>query len=435
MNHCIRVSACVIAAVCILGACKKSESVPSEDRAVDASPAADADAPAAPSAAAGAGTDVELPTSSDPDAPVALPALRIAGKGKGNAETRYYDFDADAGQIVVTATAKNASSGATQALKFGLYDTKANRLCADSHGNTTEDKTVTLTCLVETPQRLLLRLDLAPESIDYTVELAGPITLLSRPAAGAAVAATGAGSTDIDAPTRLQVNRVKADGPGMAASYYYAFNAGPGELTLTGDAGNRPAAATNALRLGLYNLRSERLCELNIGNTTREERQVTSCVFDKREPVIMRADVSAETISFRAKFEGPHDFEVFEAPKIITIALDASVLFDTGKSDIKPEASQQLREVAERIRKFDGAAVAISGHTDNVGGAAINQALSRARAESVKAWLVSQGGLVADTLTTQGFGSTQPIADNASDAGKARNRRVDVTITPRASGT
>ncbi|MGN6151536.1 MAG: OmpA family protein [Lysobacteraceae bacterium] len=402
-------------------------------------PVADAPAVSSPQAPAEAGTtaapaasgETAIPTSSDPDAPIALPALRIAGKGSGKAEARYYDFDAGAGQIVVTATAKNAPSGATQALRFGLYDTQANALCSDSHGNTTSDKTVTLNCTVDKAQRLLLRLDLSPESIDYTIELAGPVTLIARQAAASTAATTGAGSTDIDEPTRLQVNRVKADGPGKPASYYYAFNAGPGELTLTGDASNTSAAATFALRLGLYTLRSERLCEVNIGNTTREERAVASCMLDKRQPVIMRVDVSAETVAFRARFDGPYDFEPFEAPKVITIALDSSVLFDTGKSDIKPEASQQLHEAAERIRKFPGATVAISGHTDNVGGAASNLALSKARAESVKAYLTGKESISADALTTQGFGSTQPVADNATDAGKARNRRVDVTITPK----
>lgn len=423
-----------LATLCLLMACKPVDAGKPASLTADASGAeaatAAGDAPTDTAAATPDAAESAMATSSDPDAPVALPALRITGKGTGKAEVRYYDFDAGAGQVVVTATAKNASSGSTQALRFGLYDTRANSLCADAHGNTTEDKTVTLNCAVDKAQRLLLRLDLSPESIDYTVELAGPVTLINREAAAASAAGTGAGSTDIDEPTLLKTNRVKADGPGKAASYYYAFNAGPGELTLTGDASNLSAGTTNALRLGLYTLRSERVCEVNIGNTVREERAVTTCNFDKRQPVIMRADVSAETVAFRAKFDGPYDFEKYEAPKVITIALDASVLFDTGKSEIKPEASQQLHEAAERIRKFPGAAVAISGHTDSVGSAASNQKLSEARAAAVKAYFVGKEGMDADRLATQGFGSTQPVADNATDAGKARNRRVDVTITP-----
>lgn len=369
--------------------------------------------------------------SSDPDSPIALPALQLKGTGGGKTESRYYDFDAGAGAVVVTATAKNSPSGATQALGFALYDVKANRLCFESHGNTTSDKTVVLNCQIEKPQRLLLRLDLSPESLGYAITLSGPVTLIAPSAAATAGGVAGAGSTDIDEPTRLTTNRVKAEGIGKPASYYYAFNAGPGELTLTGDGSNTSAAATEALRLGLYTLRSERLCQLVLGNTTIDKRVVITCLIDKRQPVILRADLSAETVAFRARFDGPYDFEAFTPPEVITIALDSSVLFDTGKSTIKPEARKELHEAAERVRKFAGAGVLISGHTDNVGSRASNQALSTARAVAVKDYLVGEEGIAADSLATQGFGSSQPVADNDTDAGRWRNRRVDVVINPR----
>lgn len=404
--------------------------------ATSAAPAAASGAPA-PSATATAPVDAGLVTatapavSSDPDNPIALPALQLQGVGAGKSESRYYSFDADAGKIVVTATAKNSPSGATQALGFALYDLKATRLCFDSHGNTTSNKTVVLNCQIEKPQRLLLRLDLSAESLDYAVDLSGPITLIAPSAATATEGAAGAGSTDIDAPTRLSSNRVKADGIGKPVSYYYAFNAGPGELTLTGDGGNTSAAATEALRLGLYTLRSERLCQLVLGNTTIDKRVVITCVIEKRQPVILRADLSAETVAFKARFDGPYDFDEFTPPEVITIALDSSVLFDTGKAVIKPEARKELHEAAERVKKFAGAGVLISGHTDDVGSKAMNQALSTARAAAVKDFLVSQEGIAADSLTTQGFGSSQPVADNDTDAGRSRNRRVDVVISPK----
>lgn len=375
---------------------------------------------------------VATPASSDPDNPVALPALQLKGRGEGKAETRYYDFDAGVGTVVVSATAKNSPSGATQALGFALYDTKTNRLCFDSHGNTTSDKTVVMNCQSDKAQRLLLRLDLAPESLDYSVMLSGPVTLIAPSASAPSATIAGAGSTDIDAPTRLAGNHVKADGPGKPVTYYYAFNAGPGELTLTGDGSNMSAGATEALRLGLYTLRSERLCELTLGNTQLEKRVVTTCLLDKRQPVILRADLSAETVAFRAGFDGPYDFEEFVPPSVITIALDSSVLFDTGKSIVKPEAGVQLHEVAERMKKFAGAAVLISGHTDNAGSQASNRTLSTARANAVKAYLVSKEGVMGGLVTTQGFGSTQPVADNGTDVGRSRNRRVDVVISPRA---
>ncbi|MEO6154161.1 MAG: OmpA family protein [Thermomonas sp.] len=394
--------------------------------------AAKVEVPSSQIRGSGAASPVVTPTSSDPDRPIALPSLQLKGHGDGRAETRYYDFDAGTGTVVVSATAKNSPSGATHALGFALYDIKANRLCFESHGNTTSDKTVVLNCQVDKPQRLLLRLDLAPESLDYSVLLSGPVTLIAPSEQAASLTVAGAGSTDIDEPTRLSVNRVKAEGPGKPVAYYYAFNAGPGELTLTGDGSNTSAGLTEALRLGIYTLRSERLCELTLGNTQLEKRVVTTCLVDKRQPVILRADLSAETVAFRARFDGPYDFEEFVPPSVITIALDSAVLFDTGKSIIKPEARPELHEVAQRMKKFAGAGVLISGHTDNVGSQASNQTLSTARANAVKAYLVSEEAIPAASLATQGFGSTQPVADNGTDAGRSRNRRVDVVISPRA---
>lgn len=401
-----------------------------------ASPEAPAKAPTAPAAAtSAAGGPAVAPVAqavppSDPDNPLPLPALAFKGAGTGKAESRYYAFDAGAGTITITATAKNAPSGATQALGVALYDRAANRLCFDTHGNTTDDKTVVITCSIDKSQPLLLRLDLSPESLDHAIALAGPVTLPPPRAAGAKAAVAGIGSTDIDAPTRLSTDRIAGEGSGKAVSYYYAFNAGPGELRLIGDGRNTSAATTDALRLGLYSLRSERLCELSLGNTTQDKREVTTCTLDERQPVILRVDLSAETVAFRARFEGPHDFEPYTPPQVITIALDASVLFDTGESTLKPAARETLREAAQRVKKFADASILISGHTDDVGSAASNRALSERRAAAVRDHFVREEGIPAARLVVRGFGDTQPVADNATDAGRARNRRVDVVITP-----
>jgi outer membrane protein OmpA-like peptidoglycan-associated protein len=68
----------------------------------------------------------------------------------------------------------------------------------------------------------------------------------------------------------------------------------------------------------------------------------------------------------------------------------------------------------------------IQGHTDNVGGAAANLKLSEDRAAAVKAHLVEQGGIDSGRLTSAGFGDTNPIASNATDDGRAQNRRVEL---------
>lgn len=417
----------------LLVGCGKKEEVPP---AVVATPSpASAPAPAAAPVAAPTPAAPAAPVpaaSSDPDDPTPLAARELKGVGLKKQTTYYYTFNAGAGAIKITATAKNAPSGATQALQFSLLDAKANSICSESHGNTTSDKTVVLNCTIDKAKPVVLRLDLSEETIDYAIALEGPVELPAPQAASGAKTVAGAGSTDIDEPTRLTSNRIKGEGIKKAVSYYYAFNAGPGELTLTGDGKNTSAAMAEALQAGLYTLRSERICELQLGNTTLDKRAVTSCKFDKRQPVILRLDLAPETVDFRAKFEGPYDFDEFVIPKVITIALDAAVLFDSGKAELKPEARKTLHEAAERVKKFPGAAVIISGHTDNVGNEVSNKTLSDKRAAAVKEFFVTQESIAPAGLTAKGFGKSQPVADNASEQGRARNRRVDVVITPAA---
>lgn len=450
MNH-KHLSACFASglALLLLAACgKKEEPAPAPvpvpaavaPAPAPASAAASAPAPAAsaapalpPASAASAAQTVAavLVASTDVDNPTPLPAKELKGVGTKQKTSYYWRFNAPAGPLTLKATAKNAPSGATNALRFGLYDLKANQICSDSHGNTTSDKTVELKCNVEKAQPVILRLDLSEETLDFAVVIDGNIELQPAGASAPAPNVAGPGSPDIDEPTRLKTNRVRGEGPRKQVSYYYAFNAGPGELTLTIDGRNASAATTEALVGGLYTLRSEKLCEASLGNTTLDKRAVTTCKVDKRQPVILRLDLSAETLEFRARFEGPHDFEEFTPPKAVTIALDAAVLFDSGASTLKPEARKTLDEAAARVKKHPEVPVTISGHTDAVGNDASNQKLSESRAAAVRDYFVGQAGVPSSRLTIKGFGKSQPVADNTTDAGRARNRRVEVQFTPK----
>ncbi len=103
-----------------------------------------------------------------------------------------------------------------------------------------------------------------------------------------------------------------------------------------------------------------------------------------------------------------------------------SILFDTGKATLKPESAAILATIAEVLNADPALKLEIQGHTDNVGAAAANLKLSQDRAGAVKAHLVKQGGIDAGRLTTAGFGDTKPVADNATDEGKAQNRRVEL---------
>jgi OOP family OmpA-OmpF porin len=105
------------------------------------------------------------------------------------------------------------------------------------------------------------------------------------------------------------------------------------------------------------------------------------------------------------------------------IALD--ILFDTNKATIRPESQAIVAQVVDMLKAHPDLRIAVEGHTDNVGAPAANKALSNQRAKAVMAAIVKQG-VAASRLTASGFGQEKPVADNASEGGRARNRRVEL---------
>jgi OOP family OmpA-OmpF porin len=99
--------------------------------------------------------------------------------------------------------------------------------------------------------------------------------------------------------------------------------------------------------------------------------------------------------------------------------------FDTGKSVILPDSGQILSEIVKLLRQSPDLKLRVEGHTDNQGNAAANQALSEKRAQAVVAWLTTHG-IPAGRLTAKGFGQAQPVADNATEDSRAKNRRVEL---------
>jgi OOP family OmpA-OmpF porin len=114
------------------------------------------------------------------------------------------------------------------------------------------------------------------------------------------------------------------------------------------------------------------------------------------------------------------------AEQPITLRGDTS--FAPGSDELRPAARVELDRLAQRIRALESVeSIEVAGHTDNTGAAAFNQDLSERRALSVKRYLVQQGVNEA-RITTAGYGINRPIADNTTAAGRATNRRVDITI-------
>lgn len=114
----------------------------------------------------------------------------------------------------------------------------------------------------------------------------------------------------------------------------------------------------------------------------------------------------------------------------IRISLKSSVLFDFDKSNLKPEAAEELHAVALKIKEFSNVRIIIEGHTDNFGTDEYNRELSLKRAAAVKDHFVSEEGMDASGIESSGYGESRPIASNDTEEGRSRNRRVEIIILP-----
>lgn len=108
--------------------------------------------------------------------------------------------------------------------------------------------------------------------------------------------------------------------------------------------------------------------------------------------------------------------------------LKSDILFDTGKADLKPAAQNNLKQMAEIMKKYPENVLTVKGYTDNTGSKDVNEGLSAKRALAVKQTLVA-AGMPEATISTLGMGPQNPIADNSIADGRKQNRRVEIEVT------
>ena len=115
------------------------------------------------------------------------------------------------------------------------------------------------------------------------------------------------------------------------------------------------------------------------------------------------------------------------APVKEKVTMAAETNFDFDKAVLKPEGKARLDDLVGKLKAVNLEVVIAIGHTDSIGTKAYNQKLSVRRANAVKAYLVSKG-IEANRIYTEGKGETQPVADNRTKEGRAKNRRVEIEV-------
>jgi len=119
--------------------------------------------------------------------------------------------------------------------------------------------------------------------------------------------------------------------------------------------------------------------------------------------------------------------EVTDAVKQALNAYAKTILFDTGKASIKDQSADVLNNIIGIINEYPNANFSIDGHTDSVGSETLNQKLSQERASSVMNYLITNG-VASNRLTHEGFGESKPLDSNNTKAGRANNRRVEISL-------
>lgn len=140
--------------------------------------------------------------------------------------------------------------------------------------------------------------------------------------------------------------------------------------------------------------------------------------------VLIGRKMDKQAAELRRDLEGAKVERVGEG---IKITFASGILFGTNSSNLTPEAAGNIDQLATTLKKYADTNVTIEGHTDSSGSDKINQPLSERRAQAVSNEITAQG-VDASRITTTGYGSTQPVGDNATAEGKAANRRVEVAI-------
>jgi outer membrane protein OmpA-like peptidoglycan-associated protein len=130
-----------------------------------------------------------------------------------------------------------------------------------------------------------------------------------------------------------------------------------------------------------------------------------------------------------------NDVEVRGNDRYGIYSVNETVLFDEGKSTIRSQAENTLKQIAGSIgQRYSGSSVRVYGHTDATGSAGSNKELAEQRAEAVRAWLAKNGNMSEGNISVHPVGESQPTASNATEQGRQKNRRVEIVAGGGSAG-
>lgn len=158
----------------------------------------------------------------------------------------------------------------------------------------------------------------------------------------------------------------------------------------------------------------------SVAETREEELRKKEAQLEKKEAELERQRVELEAAKKQLRFE--------ESEQRVTMRLEGDVLFDSGKATLRPEAEQALEKVVLVLAQFPRGVVVIEGYTDSSGKRAANLKLSAKRALAVEEFLKKRAELPGLHLSTCGWGAAKPLASNATEEGRQRNRRVEIVV-------
>ena len=168
------------------------------------------------------------------------------------------------------------------------------------------------------------------------------------------------------------------------------------------------------------------------GSTSRRDRALIGTAVGAAAGAGMGAYMDRQEQQLRDNLQGSR-IEIDRRGDDIVLNMPSSVTFGFDSAELTADARSALNEVANVLTQYTDTRVNIAGHTDSTGDASYNQRLSERRAQSVGNYL-SQNGVSSMRLNTMGYGANQPVASNATEQGRAQNRRVEITLTPTGSG-